>query len=550
MTSLEVTHATTPLLRDKNNTLAIMKFLFGVFLSSVISCAFFSCTNIIDDKDYKIDSARFAPELAVPLAFGSLHIKDILSSADSQYVKIYPDGLVYLSYSQSLKSGDIRNLITIPDQSLNRSFPIPAGTFPPSTQDTPSGTIANVIDLGLSPEKLSEILFKTGSVNYSTTVSPANPNLLYEIVVSLPDFTSTITNTPLTQHVSGSGSFSLKDYKAALNGNQFNLTLDLIIKQNSSSVTIAPGTVININLSFAGLDFAYVKGFFGDQTVNIPAATLDIGTFNTSLNGANVSFAQPKINFAITNDYGVPTTIDFQTLEARKTGAALAVQLNPPNPVAVSYPTTLGSSSQTNLDVTNAAQLINFAPTQFYYNINTRINAGLTSANPVNFMADTSKFRVKMNVEIPLYGHASNIILADTATLDLGSVDQSKIAEAYLKVKVSNEVPLDANIQFYLTDANYVFIDSLLATTQTNFIPGSKVDSNGELLTPGAFDQLIQIDATKLSKVFSAKKIIIKARVTTSKGATGNLPDVKFKSQYEMDVNLGLKTKLKVAFGL
>lgn len=527
-----------------------MRFLCILFFSGLVASVFFSCTNIIDDKDYNIDSARLAPELAVPLAFGSLHIKDILSSADSQYVKIYPDGLVYLSYSQSLKSGDVRNLITIPNQSLSRSFPLPAGTFPPSTQDTPAGTISNVIDLGLSPEQLSEILFKTGSINYTATVSPANPNLLYEIIVSLPDFTSILTNAPLSQPISGTGSFSIQGYKAALNANQFNLKLDLIIKQNNSSVTIAPGSTININLSFAGMDFTYVKGFFGDQAVNIPPATLDIGTFNTSLSGVNYSFAQPKLNFTIINDYGVPTTVSFQTLEARKTGASLAVQLNPPSPVSVSYPSTLGSSSQTNLDVTNAVQLINFSPTQFYYSVNTRINAGLTSANPPNFMADTSKFRVKMNVEIPLYGHASNIVLADTATIDLSDVDQSKIAEAYLKAKVSNQLPLGANIQFYLTDANYVLIDSLLDATQTNFIPGSKVDSNGELLTPGTFDQLIQIDASKLNKVLTAKKIIIKARATTSKDASGNLPDVKFKSQYEMDVDLGLKTKLKIAVGL
>lgn len=527
-----------------------MKLLFVFFFSGLVASAFFSCTNIIDDKDYNIDSARLAPELAVPFAFGSLHIKDILSNKDSQYVKIYPDGLVYLSYTQSLKSGDIRNLITVPDQSLNRSFPLPAGTFPPSTQDTPSGTISNVIDLGLSPEQLSEMLFKSGSINYTTSVSPANPNLLYEIVISLPDFTSTVTNTSLVQTISGSGSFSLQGYKAALNANQFNLTLDLIIKQNSSSVTIAPGSTVNVSLSFAGMDFTYVKGFFGDQAVNIPAGTLEIGAFNTSLKGTNVSFAQPKINFTIINDYGVPTTVDFQTLEARKPNASLAVQLSSPSPVSVSYPSTLGSSAQTNLDVTNAVQLINFAPTQFYYNINTRINAGLTSANPPNFMADTSKFRVNMNVEIPLYGHASNVILADTASIDLGNTDQSKIEEAYLKVKVSNEVPLDANIQFYLTDANYVFIDSLLALDQTNFIPGSKVNSNGELVVPGSFDQLIQIDPTKLSKVFTAKKIIIKARATTSKDANGNLPDVKFKSQYQMDVNLGLLAKLKIAVGL
>lgn len=528
-----------------------MKSLVAAFLIGLACAAIFSCNNIIDDKDYQLDSARLAPELVAPIAFGSLHIKDILSSQDSQYVKVYPDGLVYLSYGQTLQSADLRSLVDMPNQNLSRSFPLAPGTFPPTTQDVSAATIVQVVDLGLNPEKLSEILFKAGSINYSTSVSPANPNFLYEIVISLPDFTSTTTNTTFQQTVSGNGSFSLQNYLASLNANQFNLKLELIIKQNPSAVTIAPGSTVNINLSFTGMDFTYIKGFFGDQSVNVTPATLNIGAFGASFKGANVSFAQPLIKFTVINDYGAPLTVSFNTLEARKAGASpMPVQLNPASPISVAYPTTLGTSARTNVAVTNAVQLLNFAPTQFYYSASARINAGLISANPPNFMADTSKFRVNMSVEVPLYGHASNIILADTASIDLSDVDQSKIDKAFLKVKVSNEVPLNANIQFYLTDASYNVIDSVLTTSQTALIPGSKVDNSGDLQTAGTFDQLIEIDATKLSKVFTAKNIIIKATVTTSKDSNGNLPDVKFKSQYKMDVNLGLKAKLKISVHL
>jgi len=527
-----------------------MKLLSTFLLLCIVFAFSFSCKNIVDDTDYKIDSARLAPQLAAPLAFGALQIKDILKNQDSQYVKVYSDGLVYLYFSQTIRSADIRNLVTMQDQSLNRTFPLVPGTFPSTTQDVRSDSVVQVVDLGLNPEKLSEILFKSGSINYSTSVSPANPNFKYEIAISLPDFTSQVNNSVFSQTVSGTGSFSLQNYKALLNNNQFNLKLVLIVKQNPSPVTIAPGSVVNLSLSFTGMDFTYIKGFFGDQTISIPPATIDINAFGSSLNGATVSFVQPKINLIVTSDYGVPLTVAFQTIEARKKGASLPVQLNPQSPMAVNYPTTLGSSAVTNVAVTNANQLLNFAPNQFYYNASARINAGLISANPPNFMADTSKMRVNMNVEVPLYGHASNIILADTASIDLGSVDQSKIAKAFLKVKVSNEIPLDANVQFYLTDSNYVLIDSLLTAAQTEIIPGSKVDANGELQTAGQVDEMIEINPTKLSKVFSASKIIIKARVTTSKGSNGNLPDVKFKSQYKMNVNLGLKADLKISVGL
>ncbi|GHN00839.1 hypothetical protein WSM22_23280 [Cytophagales bacterium WSM2-2] len=527
-----------------------MKSLLAIAVVCSFCVILFSCGNIINDKEYNLDSIRLAPQLAVPLAFGSLRIKDILNNADSQYVKVYSDGLVFLSYSQTLKSADIRNLVTMPNQSLTRTFALPAGILPPTPKDFRSDSIVQVIDLGLTPEKLSEILFKSGTINYSTSLSPANPNFKYEIAIALPDFTSTATSTTFSQKVSGNGSFSLQNYDAVLNNNQFNLKLVLIIKQNPSAVTIVPGSTINMNISFTGMDFSYIKGFFGDQSVNVAPETLEIGTFNTSFDGANISFAQPKINFTVTNDYGVPLTVIFQTLEARKPGASLPVQINPVSPVQVATPSTLGGSAQTTVSVTNASQLLNFAPTQFYYAAGARINAGLSSANPLNFMADTSKFRVNLGVEVPLYGHASNIILADTAEIDLSDIDQSKIDKAFLKVKVSNEIPLDANVQFYLTDANYNLIDVLLTPSQTAIIPGSKVDANGDLLTPGVFDQLLEIDAARVNKVFTAKKIIIRGTVTTSKDANGNFPDVKFRSQYKMNVNLGLKANLKIAVGL
>ncbi|MCX8490768.1 MAG: hypothetical protein ORN54_06840, partial [Cyclobacteriaceae bacterium] len=58
------------------------------------------------------------------------------------------------------------------------------------------------------------------------------------------------------------------------------------------------------------------------------------------------------------------------------------------------------------------------------------------------------------------------------------------------------------------------------------------------------------IPKEKLAKLFDAKKIIIKARMNTAKDALGNQVDVKFKSSYTMNVNFGVKAKLKLAVDL
>jgi hypothetical protein len=149
-------------------------------------------------------------------------------------------------------------------------------------------------------------------------------------------------------------------------------------------------------------------------------------------------------------------------------------------------------------------------------------------------------------VNIPLQAKASRITLADTVSVDLSDVNQSQIEEATLKVKITNQIPLDGTIQFYLADKNYVILDQLLTSDQTSLIKGSSVDATGDLKTAGLSDQSLALDKTKLNKLFSAKYIILSAIMSTSKDATGNFVDVKFKTQYKMTVETGISAKLNL----
>jgi hypothetical protein len=519
----------------------------GHFLSAAgISLVVFSCS--LNNNDYTIKGLQANPTMAVPLAYGDLSVSDLLKKQDSAYVKIKPDGLVYLSYDQLLKSQDIRNLITIPNiNTISTPLAVPPASYPPAPNDITSTTVNKIVNMGISPEALTEISFKSGSLSYTMNLAPNNPNFKYAAVISIPEFVSKAGSVPFSQEVTGSGTLQLSNYifKSAT-ANKFTLKLTLIIKKTNTTVVIGPGTALNVNVSFGGMDFDYIKGFFGDQQMTTPAQSLPIQAFGTSLsNGASVSFAQPLVTLNVTNDYGVPLAVTFLKLEARKQGSVLAMQTTPGNPISINQPASLGTSALTTVQVNNVQALINFAPTEFYYQASGHINKGLVAGN--NFMADTSKMRVQLHVEIPLYGKASNIVLADTIDASLSDIDQSKVESASLKALVNNQLPLDAAIQFYLADQNYHVLDSLLTTAQTNFVKGSTVNASGDLQTPGVFDQLIALDPAKVSKIFSSKKIIVKAKMNTSKDATGASVNVKFNSAYKIDIKLGLQVKLKIS---
>jgi hypothetical protein len=310
---------------------------------------------------------------------------------------------------------------------------------------------------------------------------------------------------------------------------------------------VAPGSSISIKLDFLGLDFIYIKGFFGDQSLSLDAQHIELPVFKDAFQGADVSLAKPSMSLTTINDNGVPCIVDFKTLEGRKVdGSSLPITLNPPNPISVAYPSVLGTSASTTVTVTNAKEILDFAPSEFYYQADARINKDLTSGN--NFLADTSKLRVRLSAEIPLYGSASNILIRDTVDLDLSDTDESEILSASLKFKLINELPLEGDVQFFLTDDQYQVIGKLLPDGQTAIVKGSTVNASGELQSPGIFDSTIELSDEALGKVFKSKHIVIAAVMSTSKDASGKFPDVKFKSNYKLNINVGVlaNTKLKV----
>lgn len=506
----------------------------------------FSC---IDQDDYDIDRVELYPSLAIPLVHGSVSLLDLINKADSAHVKIYPDGLVYFAYEEELKSQDIQELFVIPNKTVNRSIVLPPGVLPGNDKDFRTDSIVQVVDFELDPEKIDEIALRDGVLRFNTSVFPSNSPIDYEMHLVLPEFISRTTGNELNTMIKGSGAISLNDYTIFTDDNKFNLKLVLILKKHASQYVVAPGTSFNVTLNFEDFEFIYLKGFLGDQSAMLDPQEIDINPFDDILDEGEVSLAQPNIYMTVENGNGVPCKIVFSKLEARKSGfPPVQIMLSPANPVPLAYPEHIGEMATTTVTVTNVKELLDFSPDQLYYEANARINQGLTAGE--NFVVDTSQLIVRMGVEIPLYGHASDIQLKDTIDLDFGDADLSKINSASLKLKLVNELPLDGFVQFFLVGENYEFIDVLLPENDTHIIRGSSVNSSGELQLPGIYDGSIVLEKSKLDKIFSATHIIMIAVLQTSRDAGGNSVDVKFKSSYRLSVEAGLLTNLNLSVDL
>jgi hypothetical protein len=503
------------------------------------------CISCIDQSDYELDGVTLNPTLALPLVKGNLTIGDMLNDEDLGAFKTYSDGLMYIAYEDQFISQDIRDLFNIPNLTVNKSFVMPGMVVPPLTKELRSDSIISVVDFGMSPEKLSEILLESGSIGFSTTLNPPTSQLDYEVALVLPGFKSS-SNQSLHTTIKGSGNIDLANYKLNLTDNKFDLKLVLIFRKKSTTTTISPATSVNVQLNFGGFKFTHIKGFLGDQTTSLDAQTMDLSAFDGELfEGAQISLAQPKVTFTVFNGNGIPSNVNFIKLEARKAGAApMSIVLNPANPVSLAYPDVIGIVKETSVSVVNVKDLLDYAPTEIFYQADARINPGVTSGT--NFLLDSSRLKVKLNVEVPLWGSASGIVLKDTLDIDLSNTESSEVSSASLKLKLINQFPLDGNVQFVLTDDKYNVIETLLLPTQTNIIKGSTVDSDGELQAAGAFLGTIDLDKARIEKLFAAKHVIIAASLQTSRNSAGAATNVKFMADYFLSIEAGILATLKL----
>jgi hypothetical protein len=508
-----------------------------------------ACSSILDSEDYEIEGIKASTSQVLPLAYGDLGIMDFLNDADSGFIKVYPDGLLYLVYEQDLRSQHIAELFDFPNRNFVNSLALTSGTFGGISSEEDLATLNTTINFNFSPEQLDVMDFQEGIITINTQVLPATPaNLNYHVKVELPDVT--LANVPFAKNVKGNSSFSLSGYHALFNNNVTPLKLTVVKEAHSNPVVIAPGTTVQVTLSFKDMKYQFIMGFFGDQLVMLPEESLKLTVFQNSLKNTNVSIAEPKASFELYNEYGLPTKVTFAFLEGRKSdGTSLPITIDPGSPLRAIHPTAIGEVATTLSNITNAAALIDFAPDEIYYRLDARINPPDYAAEN-NFSFSDSELVVKLKVEIPLYGKASDIILSDTMELDLEDVKQSAIESAFLKANIRNDLPFDATLQIYLTDENFQILDSLFTTNQTHIITGSTVTASGDLQSSGVFDEEIEIAQDKIDKLFDARHLILKSRMQTVNDSNGTQANVKVRSTYKMKVNLGLKANLKLNIDL
>jgi len=541
-----------------------MKNKLFLLLSFVIALTW--TTSCYKDKlDFSKLSTNidWNPNFAVPAVHSSLTIRDVLRDYDTTNLFVEDQtGFLRLIYHKQVFSLPASDYVTLPDQSFSDNF---TGTgfisqgFPATSPATVTKNYTQLMILQLPSDSFDSLVFKNGTFSIDVSSTFLHTGLL---TVTFPTIRK--NNLPYSKTVNintSTGTFTynqsfydLADYSANFtNPNQLPVSLSLTLV-NSGNPVLASDQV-SVNMSINTLQYKIIYGNIGQRNIPIQEDTVNVEIFNNTLQGS-VYFMDPKFRLFVSNSFGVPFSATFSDFKIYSSVSNQYVTYPfPPayNPLLVAAPTTVGQQPVITpiiLDTTTFPDITTIvSENPRYVHVTTNAQSNPTGTIQYNFIQDTSRLAVDLEVELPLWGWAKWWILQDTldfnfsdyykdSTIDLHNVEWVKF-----RLNILNGMPTEASVQIYLTDTLYNIIDSIFTPPNDTIIASGILGGTGKVIAPTRKTSDVIYTNSRLANLHNVKKALVRGYVhTTNKGAT----IVRFYSEYAIDVKMGVQVQAKI----
>jgi len=506
-----------------------------------------------DDFDFNNMAAnQWDPELAAPLINSSLSIQDITGMTENDMFTVN-NGVISLIYSTNIFKRYGFEFFTPASQTSNLTIQM---TPPDSTTLYQTGTVSRSITPTMplsfpNGEQIDSMVYRSGQFNVTLT-----SYIPHDAVLNVTIPSATLQGQVFSKDIPVSastgvasivqGSFDMTGYSMGTNKNGMPNQVDISYTLTfTNSNTVSPCLNLNFDIisSFDSIAPAYLFGYFGQSEFAPPPTSSPVSIFN-NFQGGSVFFDDPRMTITLTNSFGMPIDAKVNSIRAEQSsGANIPFNGNFPNPL-ITYPIAVGQAATNSIyfdkNNSNIQQLVNASPVAFNYNISAGTNAPLPA---YNFMSDSSEFSVDMKLELPLSGHATGFVIQDTLDISLGDVTQ--ISSILFRLNVTNGFPVNANTQVYFLNDSYAVLDSLISDYQNRLVESAEVDANGKATTPTVRAREELFDGIRLSHLFDAKKVIIRATIDTYDAPNTN---IDLYDDYKIDFKLGARTKLNIEF--
>ncbi|HRH66653.1 MAG TPA: hypothetical protein PLU53_10185 [Bacteroidia bacterium] len=532
------------------NRFTINQKLSTVFLLVLCAGFFQGCIKNEDFQYEKIAVTTWDPDVAVPLIHSDLSIYDIIGRTDSGTISIDDSNKVSLIYKGNIYSVFGYEFLPLINQTYPQTILL---TSVDSTQLAQNGTFSKSVTTTFpfsvsNNESLDSVTLRLGTLIVSiNSMIPYDGSLNISIPDAVKDGIPFSMDVPFSINsglpVLAIDSATLEGYHVNLkqggNANQLKIIYTPTFTFNSSNIQPAVNKQFNIQSIFSDLHVAQAFGNFGQRPLSISVDSSKIRVFNNQISG-NVFFDDPKVKFIISNSYGMPIEAHVNSLFAILADGSTPTITGYPDPIPISVPLNIGQTVQTSFELnqsnSNVKTVINQQPRYISYNVNSNTNVPPGS---YNFLEDSSRFKVDVEVNLPLKGYTEGFTLRDTTPFTLENIEQ--VQSAVFRINVINGFPANAKTQVFFTDSAYAIIDSMLTDANELIVESGPLDNNGVVIAPVHKRRDEPFNRTRMENVFKAKYLIIESTVDTKDSP---LTHIQIYSTYKIDVRVGVRAQL------
>lgn len=512
-------------------TMLIQKTSLVLFVVLLLSSA---CNHVAELNE--TERADYEAEYAIPLVNTSFSMKDVLEGFEENSVlTVLPDGLLRLQYSGNVLTETADDVFEAINETLSMQGLIPV--------------IANDQALPFSlPDGLEVDRMDLKSGDFSYIITNCHDKAI-DVTLSFPSATLNGVPLTITQSLPAySGTGECPSVNNVVIPDPIDLSNYLITPINDSirvsysavdsdgmSVDPSSGTFILID----NLAFTYLEGYLGQIDHSGDRDTIEIDFFDNWIVG-DVYFEDPVITFHFENSFGLPTlsvintfdilTVDGTTLPLESVHITEGVSF--PNPGLDEVGEIKTKDFIFNKDNSNIREVLGAGPVAIDYDIDATTNpSGNTDIR--GFVTDSSVYKVRVDVDLPLFGSAINFVARDTVAVDLNSFEKVDYAE--FKLITENSMPVSIAVQGYFLNDNGTVLDSLFSNNE-RIIRGADVDAVG--IPTGSSEVITFADfpIDRFAGIKSAKNIELVATFFTS---TDGAQSVQVKDDQDVKIRMG-----------
>jgi hypothetical protein len=535
-----------------NSRIKLMSTIMVLFFMLIYGCKKHDLT--------KITGITFDQNLAVPIGYGEFGLHDLLKSVDS-IISINPnDGEMSLVYHKQLDTIYAKDVIKLRDTSTmyNIITPTNLGSYKLGSYNS---IFSSAISQSFNYETQNGSLLHTVNFESGSLVLNISSTIKHDITlkVTFPDIT-TVSGNAVSKTINliyanslpqiGTGSIDLSNLKAdftagATADNTLRINIEATVK--GTGQPIVGDENLNMSMNLSNLKFRNITGYFGQQTLASFTDSMLLKIFNNPISGS-LGFTNPRVKFNVENSFGIPITVNFNSLSSVNTvtNQTTQITMNPPNQL-IAAPSDMGQPAVTTIiELSNAttnntiSNLVETTPKYLKYNISATSNVGGNKL-PLNFIESTSKMIIKADVDLPFEGYASGMEVKDTLSQEF-DYDVNTIESVLFRVKVDNGFPLTFSGQAEFVDENYNHLFDLF-DSPTDLILAAPVNSTTHIVTSKTSKTTdVILNEAKIKLLSRVKYIIMKGNAETTKPQN---TIVKLLDSYKIGLKLSVQVQLK-----